>query len=227
MAKFAQINGAAILNGATLAVEEINAAGGVKGRKIELITYDDQGLGERCRSGLSARRQAGLRSRRGRHLPERNCNCFNALGRTPQSFIASSPGQVGGSGGTAHQSRTILRTSTFFGLDPAGKLRQRVVSRETIGDVGVKQLGYKTAVLMTERCHGMDPELRCVSQVVPASCLVSLQSRYDTIKVATDTSDFTPIFQKNRSCQAGLIVTGLGIIGNNPVVQWNNQQVLS
>src|SRR5438105_5147476 len=43
MAKFAQINGAAILNGATLATEEINAAGGVKGRKVELITYDDQG----------------------------------------------------------------------------------------------------------------------------------------------------------------------------------------
>src|SRR5205809_746509 len=43
MAKFAQINVVAILISATLAAEQINADGGVKGRKIELITYDDQG----------------------------------------------------------------------------------------------------------------------------------------------------------------------------------------
>ncbi|WP_164212864.1 ABC transporter substrate-binding protein, partial [Stenotrophomonas maltophilia] len=42
-AKFAQINGAAILNGARLAADEINAAGGIRGRRIEILTYDDQG----------------------------------------------------------------------------------------------------------------------------------------------------------------------------------------
>ncbi len=30
-------------NGIKLAVEERNAAGGIKGRKVELITYDNQG----------------------------------------------------------------------------------------------------------------------------------------------------------------------------------------
>src|SRR5215471_13009220 len=30
-------------NGMTMAVEEINAAGGIKGKKVKLVNYDDQG----------------------------------------------------------------------------------------------------------------------------------------------------------------------------------------
>src|SRR3546814_18434723 len=39
---FAAADGASARNGAELAVEQINAAGGIDGRMLELVTYDDQ-----------------------------------------------------------------------------------------------------------------------------------------------------------------------------------------
>lgn len=39
---FAAADGKSALNGAELAVDEINAAGGINGRKIELVVVDDQ-----------------------------------------------------------------------------------------------------------------------------------------------------------------------------------------
>jgi branched-chain amino acid transport system substrate-binding protein len=41
---FAAADGKSALNGAKLAVQQINAAGGVLGEKLELVVYDDQGL---------------------------------------------------------------------------------------------------------------------------------------------------------------------------------------
>jgi branched-chain amino acid transport system substrate-binding protein len=88
-------------------------------------------------------------------------------------------------------------------------------------DVAVKQLGFRTAVLMTEDAawtKSYDEFLK--------SCLPSVGLNIiDTIKVATDTSDFTPIFQKIEAAKPDVVVTGVGIIGNKPVVQWHNQQV--
>lgn len=41
---FGAADGTSALNGAELAVEQINAAGGIDGKKLELVVYDDQGL---------------------------------------------------------------------------------------------------------------------------------------------------------------------------------------
>lgn len=42
-------------NAIRLAIKEANAAGGVKGRQLEVKTYDDQGRGSACRQNRSVR----------------------------------------------------------------------------------------------------------------------------------------------------------------------------
>ncbi len=41
---FGAADGKSVLTGAQLAVEKVNAAGGIRGKMVELITYDDEGL---------------------------------------------------------------------------------------------------------------------------------------------------------------------------------------
>lgn len=218
MAKFAQINGAAILNGATLAAEEINAGGGIKGRKVELITYDDQGsASDAVLAFQRAVRQDHVHAIVGTFLSE------IAIALTPWAARLKVPYIITGAG--ADQVGLLVKQNypaykyVFRSILPASSAARGVC--ESMADVGVKQLGYKAAVLMTEDAawtKSYDEFLK--------SCLPSVGlNLVDTIKVATDTSDFTPIFQKIEGSKPDVIVTGVGIIGNKPVVQWHNQQV--
>jgi branched-chain amino acid transport system substrate-binding protein len=218
MAKFAQINGAAILNGATLATEEINAAGGVKGRKVELITYDDQGsASDAVLAFQRAVKQDKVQAIVGTFLSE------IAIALTPWAARLKVPYIITGAG--ADQVGLLVKQNypaykyVFRSILPASSTARGVC--ESMGDIGVKQLGYGSAVLMTEDAawtRSYDEFLK--------TCLPSVGLKIvDSIKVATDTSDFTPIFQKIESAKPNVIVTGVGIIGNKPVVQWHNQQV--
>lgn len=218
MAKFAQINGAAILNGATLAMEEINAAGGIKGSKIELLTYDDQGSASDATLAFQrAVRQDQIHAMVGTFLSEIAITLTPWAGRLKTPYIVTGAGadQVGqlvhdNYPGYKYVFRTIL---------PASSTAQGVC--DSVRDLAVGQLKYQKAVLMTEDAAWTRSYDEFLKKCLPGNGL----QLADTIKVATDTTDFTPIFQKIEATKADLIVTGVGIIGNKPVVQWANQQV--
>jgi branched-chain amino acid transport system substrate-binding protein len=218
MAKFAQINGAAILNGATLAIEEINAAGGVKGRKLELVTYDDQGsASDAVLAFQRAVKQDGVSVVVGTFLSE------IAIALTPWAARLKVPYIVTGAG--ADQVGVLVKQNypaykyVFRTILPASSTARGVC--ESMGDLGAKALGYKSAILMTE-----DAAWTKSYDEFLATCLPSVGLKLlDTVKVATDTTDFTPIFQKIEAAKPDVVVTGVGIIGNKPVVQWHNQQV--
>jgi ABC-type branched-subunit amino acid transport system substrate-binding protein len=57
IAEVQSIAGAATPGGAQIAAEEINAKGGVLGRKIEIVSYDNKGLVGGFRARLPAGRQ--------------------------------------------------------------------------------------------------------------------------------------------------------------------------
>lgn len=218
MAKFAQINGAAILNGATLAAEEINAAGGVKGRKIEIMTYDDQGSASDATLAFQrAVRQDKVQAMVGTFLSE------IAITLTPWAARLKTPYIVTGAG--ADQVGALVHDNypaykyVFRTILPASSTAQGVC--DSVKDIAVGQMKYKTAVLMTEDAAWTRSYDDFLKTCLPASGLQLV----DTVKVATDTTDFTPIFQKIEATKADVIVTGVGIIGNKPVVQWANQQV--
>jgi len=218
MAKFAQINGAAILNGANLAVDEINAAGGIKGRKIELMTYDDQGSASDATLAFQrAVRQDGVKAMVGTFLSE------IAITLTPWAARLKVPYIVTGAG--ADQVGTLVHDNypaykyVFRTILPASSTAKGVC--DSVGELAVDQMKYKNAVLMTEDAAWTKSYDEFLKTCLPEKGLKLV----DTIKVATDTTDFTPIFQKIEAAKADVIVTGVGIIGNKPVVQWANQQV--
>lgn len=218
MAKFAQINGAAILNGAKLAVEEINAAGGVKGRKLELLTYDDQGSASDATLAFQrAVRQDRVQAMVGTFLSE------IAITLTPWAARLKIPYIVTGAG--ADQVGRLVHDNypaykyVFRTILPASSTAQGVC--DSVRDLAVGQMKYKKAVLMTEDAAWTNSYDELLKRCLPAAGL----ELAETVKVATDTTDFTPIFQKIEASKADVIVTGVGIIGNKPVVQWSNQQV--
>jgi branched-chain amino acid transport system substrate-binding protein len=218
MAKFAQINGAAILNGARLAADEINAAGGVRGRRIEIMTYDDQGsASDAILAFQRAVRQDRVHAMVGTFLSE------IAIAMTPWAARLRVPYIVTGAG--ADQVGQLVHDNypaykyVFRTILPASSTAQGVC--DSVRDLAVGQLRYRTAVLLTEDAAWTRSYDTLLKTCLPAAGLQLV----DTIKVATDTNDFTPIFQRIEATRADVIVTGLGIVGNKPVVQWNNQQV--
>lgn len=218
MAKFAQINGAAILNGATQAVEEINAAGGVNGRKLELVQYDDQGSASDATLAFQrAVRQDHVSAMVGTFLSEIAITLTPWAARLKVPYIVTGAGadQVGK---LVHDNYPAYKY-VFRTILPASSTAAGVC--QSVSDLAVKQLGYKSAVLMTEDAAWTKSYDEFLKECLPKNGLTLA----DTIKVATDTSDFTPIFQQIEASKADVIVTGVGIIGNKPVVQWANQQV--
>lgn len=218
IAKFAQINGAAILNGAKLAADQINSAGGIGGRQIEIITYDDQGsASDAVLAFQRAVRQDNVHAMVGTFLSE------IAIAMTPWAGQLKTPYIVTGAG--ADQVGQLIHDNypaykyVFRTILPASSTAQGVC--DSVKDLAGGQLKYKSAVLMTEDAAWTKSYDAFLNTCLPNGG-IKLAS---TIKVATDTSDFTPIFQKIEDTKADVIVTGVGIIGNKPVVQWHNQQV--
>jgi branched-chain amino acid transport system substrate-binding protein len=218
MAKFAQINGAAILNGAKMATEEINAAGGIDGRKIELMTYDDQGSASDATLAFQrAVREDGVKAMVGTFLSE------IAITLTPWAARLKVPYIVTGAG--ADQVGQLVHDHypdykyVFRTILPASSTAKGVC--DSVHDLAGGQLGYKRVALMTEDAAWTKSYDAFLQKCLPENGLEIVK----TIKVATDTSDFTPIFQQIEASKAQAIVTGVGIIGNKPVVQWANQQV--
>lgn len=217
-AKFAQINGAAILNGARLAADEINAAGGIRGRRIDILTYDDQGsASDAILAFQRAVRQDRVHAMVGTFLSE------IAIAMTPWAARLKVPYIVTGAGADqvgqlVHDNypayRYVFRTILSASLAAQGVC-------DSVRDLAGGQLRYKTAVLLSEDAAWTRSYDAFLKTCLPAAGLQIV----DTIKVATDTNDFTPIFQRIEATRADVIVTGLGIVGNKPVVQWHNQQV--
>ena len=75
------VAGSSIAPAAQLAADEINAKGGVDGRKIEIVVYDNHSSVGRVGARLPARRQRGQGQRRHRQLHLRGRAGAGALGR--------------------------------------------------------------------------------------------------------------------------------------------------
>ena len=65
------VAGSSIPHAAQLAADEINAAGGVNGRKIEIVSYDNHSSAAEVGARLPARRERGPRQRGDRQLRQR------------------------------------------------------------------------------------------------------------------------------------------------------------
>jgi branched-chain amino acid transport system substrate-binding protein len=210
--------GSSIPLAAQLAADEINAAGGVNGRKVEIIVYDDHSASADAVRAFQ------------RAVNEDKVNAVIAS-YTSEVVLALEP--------WAARLKTLLITPgaasdvitqniakdydnnkyTFHGYLTSGGLA--ILTCDAAKDLLVTGKGMKSAVIMTEDAAWTKPLTDGYVKCLPEIGLQVL----DNIRFSPDTTDFTPIFNRIEAAKPDVIITGISHVGTQPTVQWKNQQV--
>jgi branched-chain amino acid transport system substrate-binding protein len=212
------IPGAATVNGAKLAVAEINAKGGVLGRPLELVIEDDQASSAGAVSSFQRLvKQDHVVAVMGTWISE------VALALEPWSARLHEPYLITGAASNALSAYVHAdyadRKYIFHAYFPSAFLAAGVCSASH--DILATGLGMKTAVIMSEDAAWTKPYDTGLNQCLPDSGLQVLKE----IRFAPDTTDFTPIFQEAAALNPDVIISGWAHVGVQPTVQWADQKV--
>lgn len=218
IAEASSIVGASIPNAAQLAADEINAKGGVNGRKIEIVAYDNHNSSaDAVRAFQRAVNQDHVVAVIASYISE------VALALEPWAARLHTPFMTPGAASNdiskhvhddyAHNKYTfhMWLTSAF--------IAQSICDAEH--DLLVTGLGMKTAVVMSEDAAWTTPLDARYLECLPKAGLQVL----DHIRFSPDTSDFTPLFNQIEAKHPDVIITGISHVGVQPTVQWHDQQV--
>jgi branched-chain amino acid transport system substrate-binding protein len=218
IAEAQSVAGSSIPGGAQLAADEINAHGGVDGRKIEITTYDNH-------SSAADSVRAFQRA-----VSEDHANAVIAS-YVSEVVLALEP--------WASRLKTIMITPgaasdvitqniakdyeankyTFHGYLTSSAMGTLIC--DAAKDMAVQALKMKSAVIISEDAAWTTPLDDSYQQCLPAAGLKVL----DHIRFSPDTTDFTPIYNKIEALKPDVIVTGWSHVGVQPTVQWQSQQV--
>jgi branched-chain amino acid transport system substrate-binding protein len=214
----AAIVGQAISQGAQLAAEDLNAKGGVNGRKIEIISYDDH-------SSAADAVRAYQRAVQQDHVDAVVTTFISevALAIEPWAARLHMPTITPAAASNLISKQVHDKYSQFKymfeGWLPAPILAQAVC--DSSHDLFVNMLHMKTAALMREDADWTKPlndgELKCL----PKAGLKVV----DQVAFNPDTTDFTPIYNGIESHHPDVILSGIAHVGVQPTVQWAQQQV--
>ncbi len=212
------IAGASIPQAAQLAADEINAAGGVDGRKIEIVTYDDHSSSaDAVRAFQRAVNEDKVNVVIASYISEVVLALEPWASRLKTPFIT--PGAASNEISLAVHRDYEKNKYTFHGYLTSAALAMSVcdAAKELLVD-GKKM---KTAVIMSEDAAWTKPLDIGYEECLPKIGLKVL----DHIRFSPDTTDFTPIFNKIEASKPDVIITGISHVGVQPTVQWKNQQV--
>ncbi len=217
-ASLATIPGAAIANGAKLAVADINAKGGVDGRPLQLVIEDDQASSASAVSSFQRMvKQDHVVAVVGNWISE------VALALEPWATRLHEPYLITGAASndiSAYVHKDYAdRKYTFHAYFPSAFLAAGVCAASH--DVLSTELNMKTAVIISEDAAWTKPLDTGLNQCLPDAGLQILKE----IRFAPDTTDFTPIFQQAESLSPDVIIAGWAHVGVQPTVQWANQKV--
>ncbi len=218
IAETSAISGISIPNAAMLAADEINAAGGVDGRKIEIVAYDDHNSSaEAVRAFQRAASQDHVHAVLASYVSE------VVLALQPWSGRLKLPMITPGASSDViseniHKDYAKLRYS-FHGYVTSGSLATLLCSAGT--ELLVRDLKMKSAVIFSEDAAWTTPLDAGYEQCMPTIGLKVL----DHIRFSADTTDFTPLYNKIEGEHPDVILTGISHVGVQPTVQWASQQV--
>ncbi|HEY1796045.1 MAG TPA: ABC transporter substrate-binding protein [Stellaceae bacterium] len=218
IAEQSAILGQAIGEGAKLAVNDINAKGGVLGRKLELVIYDDHSsAADAVRAYQRAVQQDHVSAVVSTFISE----VYLAL--EPWSARLKMPTITSGAASNliskqVHDDYDKFKY-VFEGWLPAPILAQAVC--DSSKDTFVDMLHMKSAAIVSEDADWTTP-LDAAQQ----DCLPKVGLKVtDHIRFNPDTTDFTPIFNKVEAGHPDVIITGMAHVGVQPTVQWHDQHV--
>jgi branched-chain amino acid transport system substrate-binding protein len=212
------VAGSSIPQAAQIAADEINAQGGIDGRKIEIVSYDNHSSSvESVRAFQRAVSEDHVNAVIASYISEVVLALEPWAGRLKTVLIT--PGAA---------SDTITQNIakdyehnkyTFHGYLTSGALASLVC--DAAKDMLVDGLKMKTAVIMSEDAAWTTPLDAGYEECLPKIGLQVL----DHIRFSPDTNDFTPIFNKIVGEKPDVIITGISHVGVQPTVQWKSQQV--
>jgi len=212
------IAGASIPQAAQLAADEINAKGGVDGRKIEIVTYDNHSSSaDSVRAFQRAVNEDKVNVVIASYISEVVLALEPWASRLKTPFIT--PGAASNEISKSVHNDYEKNKYTFHGYLTSAALALSVC--DAAKELLVEQKHMKTAVIMSEDAAWTKPLDVGYEECLPKIGLKVL----DHIRFSPDTTDFTPIFNKIEGAKPDVIITGISHVGVQPTVQWKNQQV--
>ena len=218
IAESTAVAGSSIPQAAQLAADEINAAGGVNGRKIEIVPYDNHSsAAESVRAMQRAATQDHVNAVIASYISEVVLALEPWTGRL--KMVTVTPGAASDVI-TQNIAKDYDRLKYMFhGYATSTSIADATCAAAK--DLLVGQLHMKSAVVMSEDAAWTTPldaeYLKCLPQIGIKVL--------DHIRFSPDTTDFTPIFNKIEGEKPDVIVTGISHVGVQPTVQWKQQEV--
>jgi branched-chain amino acid transport system substrate-binding protein len=218
IAETSAISGVGIPNGARLAADEINAAGGINGRKIEIVAYDDHNsAADAVRAFQRAAQQDKVSAVIASYISEVVLALEPWAGRLHMPMIT--PGAASNDITKRVHDDYAHMKYVFHGYLASTQIADAVC--ESGKDLLIKQMKARTAVVMSEDAAWTIPLDEEYLKCLPKIGIKVL----DHIRLSPDTTDFTPIFNKIEGLKPDVIITGISHVGVQPTVQWQQQQV--
>jgi branched-chain amino acid transport system substrate-binding protein len=218
IAEVQAVAGSSIPQAAQLAADEINAAGGVNGKKIEIITYDDHSKAPEA--VLAFQRAVGqdhVNAVIASYISEVVLALEPWTGRLKTVMVTPGAASNVITENIAKDYDNLKYT--FHGYLKSTSLADQVCAAAQ--DLLVNNLHMKSAVVMSEDAAWTTPLDAEYLKCLPKAGL----NVVDHIRVAPDTTDFTPIFNKIEGEKPDVIITGISHVGVQPTVQWKQQEV--
>jgi branched-chain amino acid transport system substrate-binding protein len=218
IAEVQAVAGSSIPQAAQLAADEINAAGGVNGKKIELVTYDNHSsAAESVRAFQRAVSEDHVNAVIASYISEVVLALEPWSGRLKTVMVT--PGAA-----SDVITQNIAKDYDNLKYTFHGYLTSTSLADSTCAaakELLVGQLHMKSAVVMSEDAAWTTPLDAEYLKCLPDAGLNVL----DHIRFSPDTTDFTPIFNKIEGEKPDVMITGISHVGVQPTVQWKQQEV--
>ncbi len=212
------VAGASIIKAALMAADDINAHGGVNGRKIQIITYDDHSsAADAVRAFQRAVNQDHVVAVEASYISEVMLALEPWSARLHMPLI--SPGAA-----STDISKHVHDDYDHYKYAFDGWLNSAFIAQAACDfehDTLVKDFHMKTTVIMSEDAAWTTPLDARFLECLPKAGLKVL----DHIRFNPDTTDFTPIYNKIEGEHPDVITAGISHVGVQPTVQWHDQQV--
>jgi len=213
------VAGASITKAAQMAQDDINAHGGVLGRQIQVVIYDDHSsAADAVRAFQRAVSEDKVSAVVASYISE------VALAIEPWAARLHTPWITPGAASTdiskAVHENYATNKYTFHGWLTSAFIAQSICDFEH--DMLVtSSYKVKSTVVMSEDAAWTKPLDERFLECLPKAGVKVL----DHIRFNPDTTDFTPIFNKIEGEHPDVITTGISHVGVQPTVQWHDQRV--
>jgi branched-chain amino acid transport system substrate-binding protein len=218
IAEAQSVAGSSIPQAAQLAADEINAAGGVNGRQVEIVSYDNHSsAAESVRAFQRAVNEDHVNAVIASYISEVVLALEPWTGRLKTVMVT--PGAA-----SDVITQNIAKDYDHLKYTFHGYLTSTSLADSTCAaakDLLVNELHMKSAVVMSEDAAWTTPLDEEYLKCLPKAGL----NVVDHIRFSPDTTDFTPIFNKIEGEKPDVMITGISHVGVQPTVQWKQQEV--